>query len=187
MKTATVLQQKLFDVTQADKGARDFTKLYHQHNGLVRSVIYQVLGAQVTQQSLNDLVQDAFLKIWNGLPEFREEAQLKSWIYRISVNTALDSTRTSAFRKEVFDFDFQLLVDPRTTSDEDVANRNLVAKGLQELSEEHRVVVVLALIEEQTLEDIAQILEISVGTVKSRLHYAKEKFREILFKQGARP
>jgi RNA polymerase sigma-70 factor, ECF subfamily len=136
VKSAVAFQQKFFVKSKAGKEAKDFTNLYHQHNSLVRGVIYQVLGAQVTQQALNDLVQDAFVKIWNGLPDFREDAQLKSWVYRISVNTALDSTRTAAFKREVFDFDFQLLVDPRANSEEEVSNRNLVAKGLQELSED---------------------------------------------------
>ncbi|MES2965615.1 MAG: sigma-70 family RNA polymerase sigma factor, partial [Bdellovibrionota bacterium] len=91
MKTAA-LRTKSFELAdRKSESAAEFTALFHRHQGLVRSVIFQIAGPSL----LSDLVQDAFIKIWKGLPEFREEAKLTSWIYRVATNVAIDSLRVS--------------------------------------------------------------------------------------------
>ena len=162
-----------------DRRAEDvaeFTALFHQHQGLVRSVIHQIAGPSLLQ----DLVQDAFVKIWKGLPEFREESKLTSWIYRVATNVAIDSLRSAARKYESHEHDFESIVDERQNGESDVVNRELVRRGLEGLSADHRAVVVLALMHERTIVEVAEILGVSEGTVKSRLHYGREHFRKIL-------
>lgn len=160
--------------------ADEFTALFQQHHRLVSSVIHQIAGPSL----LADLVQDAFIKIWKGLPDFREESKLTSWIYRVAANTALDSLRSGARKYESNEHDLGQIVDERQDGERDLANRQLVERGLSGLTPEHRAVVVLALMHERTTAEVAEILAISEGTVKSRLHYGREHFRKIL--EGAK-
>lgn len=159
-----------------------FRQIYDEYNKLVRSVIYQIAGAS----SLNDLVQDAFIKIWKGLPDFQEQSQLSTWIYRVATNVALDALRSQSRRKENFDYDFSQLQDDRNTADQEFENRQIVQAGLQELSEPHRTVLVLAYIHERSITEISEILNVSQGTVKSRLHYAKDAFQNFLIQKGVK-
>lgn len=162
------------------EGSLEFAELYKSQQSLVRSVIYQIAGPSV----LDDLVQEAFVRIWRGLPEFRNESRLSSWIYRVSVNTALDHLRSRARRPEDSTEDLSHIEDPSLGADSHLANREIVELGLSKLTEDHRTVLVLALMHERPLGEIADILEISEGTVKSRLHYAKNEFRIFLENKG---
>jgi RNA polymerase sigma-70 factor (ECF subfamily) len=146
----------------------------------VRAVIYQIAGPA----ALSDLTQEAFLRIWHGLAGFQGKSQLKSWVYRIATNVALDYLRQDARRGEVTEMDFSDFPSGETGTESAAADRQLVAVGLNALSPDHRAVVVLALVHELSVAEIAGILGISEGTVKSRLHYGKEHFRQILRKEG---
>ncbi|OFZ28291.1 MAG: hypothetical protein A2622_04100 [Bdellovibrionales bacterium RIFCSPHIGHO2_01_FULL_40_29] len=159
----------------------EFKILYEEYNSLVRSVIYQIAGPKY----LNDLVQEAFIKIWKGLPGFNEHSKMSSWIYRIATNIAIDSRRAATRRHEEFGYDFGQIRDPRAGADKELENRQLVQQGLESLSDDHRVVLVLAYIHERPLSEIAENLGLSEGTVKSRLHYAKTAFAEYLKSKGA--
>lgn len=154
--------------------ADEFSALFHKHQGLVRKVIYQIAG----DNHLNDLTQETFIRIWQNRSQFRYESELTSWIYRISVNVALDSLRKTKRLSEISSFDFSTMADESRDSERKLADQQLVQRGLMALNEDHRTVLVLALIHELSLKEISQILEISEGTVKSRLHYAKEHFRQ---------
>ena len=163
-----------------DSDTEDFKALYEEHKDLVRSVIYQIAGPL----HLNDLVQDAFIKIWKGRSGFNEESKISSWIYRISTNVAIDSFRATKRRKENFEFDFSQLVDDKNGAELELENYQLVQRGLATLSEDHRAVLVLAYIHDRPISEIADVLEISEGTVKSRLHYAKDLFSSYLQSKG---
>lgn len=156
----------------------DFEVLFYKHQGLVRSVIWQIAG----DCQINDLVQEAFIKIWKGRENFRGESNISSWIYRVSVNVALDSKkgRNKLYALEKGDVDLTQFADETKNGESELENREIVEKGLSKLSDEHRTVVVLAFIHELKISEISEILEISEGTVKSRLHYGKENFRNYL-------
>jgi RNA polymerase sigma-70 factor (ECF subfamily) len=163
---------------EQDRLRDNFDALFYKHQGLVRSVIWQVAG----DCQINDLVQEAFIKIWKGIDGFRGEAEITSWIYRVCVNVALDSKRgrNKLRALHAHDFDLTSIPDQATDSESDYSNKQIVDQGLKQLSDDHRTVVVLALIHELKISEIAEILEISEGTVKSRLHYGKESFRNYL-------
>jgi RNA polymerase sigma-70 factor (ECF subfamily) len=163
---------------EATSAPEDFVCLYKEYQNLVRAVIFQISGPE----ALDDLVQEAFIKIWTGLPQFRKESKFSSWVYRVSVNRALDYLRSQKQKSEVRFFE-------ATQAGSDfleihVSQREMVSKGLQSLTEEHRTVLVLSLMHDLSISEIAEIVEISEGTIKSRLHYAKIEFREYLAKNG---
>ncbi|MCO5144205.1 MAG: sigma-70 family RNA polymerase sigma factor [Oligoflexia bacterium] len=157
-----------------------FFEFYRAHVGIVRAVIYQIAGAS----SLDDLTQETFVRLWKGLKDFRGDSKIKSWVYRVSSNVALDFLRSQKRDKEEFGIDLSYLPTSLQNADKLIENHQLVTEGLKSLSPDHRAVVVLALIHELNLNEIADVLGISEGTVKSRLHYGKEHFRKILQKEG---
>jgi RNA polymerase sigma-70 factor, ECF subfamily len=164
----------------SETNASEFTELYRAHQKMVRSVLFQVAG----ESSLDDLVQEAFVRIWRNYPKFRGDSKLSSWIYRICVNVALDHKRSVSRKKETSENDFARFEDGTRSQAQTLNDRDLVQKGLDTLSEEHRTVLVLALMQELSLAEIADVLEVAEGTVKSRLHYAKIEFRKFLSQKG---
>lgn len=183
MKSAAALQLKSLVLNHRQASASEFKALYDKYNSLVRSVIFQIAGPS----HLNDLVQEVFIKIWKGLPEFSANSKLSTWIYRIATNVAIDSLRAASRRKEDFEYDLNQILDEHDSADKEIENRQMIQKGLESLSEDHRTVLVLAFIHERPLLEIAEILDISEGTVKSRLYYAKEAFSKYLESKGDLP
>ena len=174
LNSAVVSLTNLF--TRSEKSeSEQFSDLYNKYQKLVRSVIFQIAGPS----HLSDLVQETFIRVWGKLPEFRKESEISSWIYRIAVNIALDHLRSEKRHPTSSDSVLEFKKDGRDLEQE-LANRELVSESLAALSIEHRTVIVLSLIHELSLAEIAHVLELSEGTVKSRLHYAKEHLRQFV-------
>lgn len=161
------------------KGEIDsFDALYENYAGLVRSVLYRLCAPE----DLNDLVQETFLKIWKGLPGFAGKSSLKSWVYRVAYNVAVDRLRKNK-NKELLLKENQEVPSEQNLP-ETLRTQELVQKGLRTLSEDHRTVLVLNALEGLTIEEIAAIIEVPEGTVKSRLHHARENIKKYLQSQG---
>jgi RNA polymerase sigma-70 factor (ECF subfamily) len=144
-----------------------------------------------------DVVQEAFVKAYYNLKEFRFGANFYTWFYRLLVNQAIDRWRKSS-RSQTVSLDEAWLsegvsppdstVYPRTP--EDLAqNRQLsdaLTRAIAELPEYHRAVILLREVDGLAYEEIAKALHCSVGTVMSRLHYARAKLKEALkeFREG---
>lgn len=155
-----------------------FTQLYKEHHRLVRNVLYNMVDEKV----LDDLVQEAFLRIWKGLPRFAFKSSLKTWIYRIAIHTALDHLRTIKLRpRESSLEELQIVPDEKL---ELPLNQHLVQQALQTLDENHRSVIILHFFEELDITQVAKILEIPPGTVKSRIFTAKGKLKHLIQKEG---
>jgi RNA polymerase sigma-70 factor (ECF subfamily) len=162
----------------ARKTRERFEQLYEEHHRFVRNVIYNMTG----EGPLEDLVQEAFLKIWQGLPAFGFRSSVKTWIYRVSINVAIDHFRKKRFVPEEFK-EATVVTDPVPGQGTGEIKR-VIQEGLRALDEEHRAVVVLHYFEELSIREVARTLEIPEGTVKSRLHYAKKRLGELLEKSG---
>ncbi len=158
-------------------GQDQFQAVYDNHAPLVRAVLYNICGGE----HLDDLAQETFIKIWKGLPGFRENANIKTWIYRIATNTALDWCRKNAAAKAE-----SWLPDlPGGEGGETNAiNRDIVKKGLMRLSPEQRAVVTLCIFEELTIKEAGSALGLPEGTVKSRLHYARAEMGKFFQENG---
>jgi RNA polymerase sigma-70 factor (ECF subfamily) len=138
-----------------------------------------------------DVVQDSFIKAYYKLKEFRFGSNFYTWFYRLLVNQAIDRWRKSARSAEVpldeswlseEDSPPDAFTYPRTP--EDLArNRELgdaLQRAIASLPEYHRAVIVLREVEGMAYDEIAKTLGCSVGTVMSRLHYARGKLKEAL-------
>jgi RNA polymerase sigma factor (sigma-70 family) len=158
-----------------------FRILYRRHQHHVRQILYQLCDPT----NLDDLVQEVFLRAWKGLPKFRQNSQFSTWLYRIAWNVSSDRRKTLAQDRS------RLQTIARSVSsqhdDPDVMQlhyQDLVRKGLNSLSKDHRSILVLHDLEELPQKEVAEILEIPVGTVKSRLFHARSGMRKFLEASG---
>ena len=133
-----------------------------------------------------DAAQEVFLKACSRAKDFRADSALYSWLYRIAVNTCLDYKK-KAFPEQLED---EALLESVATSEPSPEQRyqskeigHALQSALQKLPEHLRAAIVLKEIEELSYEEIAEVLQISLGTVKSRISRAREELRQILRKR----
>jgi len=166
-------------VTLAKRGDKAaFGKLVAQYHDLVYAVAFGVLGER--EEAL-DATQDVFIKIFQELEHFQGQSKFKTWLYRISVNAAIDAARkrrpTEPIEEEA-NFEAKNLSPRAEASQREI--RELIEKALSSLNPEHRAVLVLREWHELSYEEIAETLQIEMGTVMSRLFYARKKLAEII-------
>jgi RNA polymerase sigma-70 factor (ECF subfamily) len=176
-------------VLQCQQGnQQSFRQLYRRYASRVRSTLYQLCGGE----TLDDLVQEVFLRAWKGLPQLRQAAQFSTWLYRICWNVASDQRRQFA-QERSFNSKLKSGQERLSTNDSkltqapdlmDLHYQDLIQRGLQQLSFEHRAVLVLHDLEDLPQKEVAQILGIAVGTVKSRLFHARTSLRNYIQQQG---
>jgi RNA polymerase sigma-70 factor (ECF subfamily) len=165
--------------------SRSFAELYRRHQQRVRSTLYQLCGGE----RLDDLVQETFLRAWRGLPKFRQSAQFSTWLYRIAWNVASDCRQDLARDRD------RLAAMQRSFQEGLGGGHNreallrlhyqeLVQQGLGQLSFDTRTVVVLCDLEDLPQKEVARILGIPIGTVKSRLSYGRSSLRQYMERQG---
>lgn len=139
-------------------------------------------------EDASDLLQDAFLRAFERLDRYQGGSSFYTWIYRIAVNLALSDRRRrrvaaralSIIRAERPEPDRDpSQIDP-TLPIERAERENQIQQALNRLSEEHRTIVVLKDLDGLRYEEIAEILQIPIGTVRSRLHRARESLRDHL-------
>lgn len=128
-----------------------------------------------------DIAQDAFLKAYRNFSKLRDRERFRAWLVRITWRLAIDRVR-SAKRREVRESVSG--IEHPTLSVEHLAASNELGehldKSLAELPEKLRIVLILTAIEGHTLEDVANLLGLPIGTVKSRLHFGKKQLAEKL-------
>ncbi|HEX5807298.1 MAG TPA: sigma-70 family RNA polymerase sigma factor [Anaerolineales bacterium] len=175
-------------VLRAQNGDRDaFSELVCLHARGVMNVIYRMYG---DVQIAEDAAQETFIQAWLHLSSFRPQASLRNWLYRMGINAATDLLRK---QKQIAsqDLDDFQLSDPQLgpealfSQEEQAA---FVQKAVLSLPDASRAVLVLREYEGLSYHEIAEALEIPVGTVMSRLNYArtllKDKLKQSLFLQA---
>ncbi len=156
----------------------EFDSLYAKYRRLVRSVLFKL----VLRDDVDDLVQETFLKVWGNRNQIREPAKEKAWIVRVAVNVARDAGRKKLRSPKTAELDERNVPGGERRPEEE----QLILGGLAELSGPHREVLVLHCLEGMALEEISESLGVALGTVKSRLHYAKAQLHGYLTGKGAR-
>ena len=137
-----------------------------------------------------DAAQDAFLKAYQALPKFQPKASLYTWLYRIATNTCIDYKRKPIFESLFGDSgEGEKLIHDRASdapSPEKLYQSKQIDEALREslekLSPKLRAIIILKEIEELSYEEIADALEISMGTVKSRIARAREELQKLMQK-----
>lgn len=178
-------------VRRCQKGdALAFEQLVVKYRSKVFSMIY---GMVQNEQDAWDLAQEGFVKAWRSIHRFKGQASFYTWLYRIVTNVAIDSLRRKSFKKTA-EFDDEIAatqVEPgsKTMPQPDPMPhqglereeiRHRIEHAINKLSPEHRAVIVMKEIEELQYNEIAEALGCSIGTVMSRLFYARKKLQILL-------
>lgn len=171
-------------VERAQTGDRQaFGQLVERYQDRVFNALVGLLGCR---EEARDAAQDAFVQAWRKLDAFRGEAKFYTWLYRIAMNQGLSRRRR---KRPVASLDQQKEavgaepVDPAGEPTDTLAAAENVAQvraALAELADDHRQILVLREIEGLAYEDIAETLELPVGTVRSRLFRARSQLKEVL-------
>jgi RNA polymerase sigma-70 factor (ECF subfamily) len=166
-----------------------FAELVARYQDRVFNTCWRICG---NLEDARDLTQEAFLKVFDSLGSFRQESGFYTWLYRIAVNLALSLRRKSHRRRErpledVLEQEGtqaeslnRRLGRSASATEPDADQKALVARGLNLLEDDFRAVIVLRDLEGLDYHEIAGILEIPAGTVRSRLHRARTALREFL-------
>ena len=149
--------------------AGSFAMLVARHRQRAIRIAYGIVH---NPSDAEDAVQDAFIRAYRGLPQFRGAARFSSWLYRIVVNESVRMMRSRHGAVEDVDLDSECA----SSEHMDTERALMVRECLASLPEKLRVVLALRGQEELDYSDIAEILSIPVGTVRSRLHEARKLF-----------
>jgi RNA polymerase sigma-70 factor (ECF subfamily) len=167
-----------------DMGAYD--QLVRRYQERLYATVYHMTS---NHEDANDLVQETFIKAFRALKSFKGDSSFYTWIYRIAVNKTINflKQRKNRVQMSLDDLDFNVENDPDLVAliSEKTPRRNLHLSELQEklngamrkLSEHHRMVVVLHDIQGLSHEEIGTIMDCNVGTVRSRLFYARQQLQ----------
>ncbi|HVU37260.1 MAG TPA: sigma-70 family RNA polymerase sigma factor [Opitutales bacterium] len=166
-----------------------FDQLITKYRERLYAIVYNLTS---NREDASDLAQEAFIKAFRSIHNFKGESSFFTWLYRIAVNASLTHLKRSRLRR-FFSFEtldeevaqsevIEALAD-KMHSDKPMLIKELQEKlneALQRLSPNHRTVVVLFEIEGLSHQEIATVMECSEGTVRSRLHYAKLQLQSFL-------
>ena len=166
------------------------------YDALVRScqerVYATVYHMTSNHEDANDLTQEAFIKAFQAIKSFRGGSSFYTWVYRIAVNKTINflKQRKNRFHMSLNDLDTNVEGDPDLLGliSENTPRRDLklaelhqkLNEALMRLSEEHRLAVVLHDVQGLPHDEIATIMECNVGTVRSRLYYARQQLQGLL-------
>ena len=144
-------------------------------------ILARLHGIVHNEHDARDLAQEGFLKAWHSIRQFKGRSSFYTWLYSITVNLAIESLRRRRRRFEV-ELDHAIpssVPSPRANYQYNEIRQHINA-ALAQLSPEHRVVIVLKVMEDLQYQEIAKTLNVSVGTVMSRLFYGRKKLQSIL-------
>ena len=180
-------EQLIRRAQQGDNVAFEELLLLHQ-----KKVYILCLRMSANPDDALDLSQEAFLRAWRSLGQYQFEASFSTWLFRLTSNICIDFLRRKKRRQETSltesyddsDEGAELSVPDAQPGPEQQAMTNEtkieLARAMEQLSPEHREILQLRVIEDLQYEQIADILGVRVGTVKSRLARARLSFRKIL-------
>ncbi len=182
-------QFETIDESEIVKRARDgdekaFEFIVKKYQNRVANLIFKIIG---DSSVVEDLTQEVFLRVIESLREYKFGSALYTWIYRITVNICIDEIRKRQ-RSRAYSLSDVLSQNPKVEPSyspvektvEQRELRELIEKAISKLPVEYKTVIVLREFEDLPYEEIAKILKISVGTVKSRIFRARKLLAEHL-------
>ena len=162
----------------------EFNQLIAEHQGTVFRMIARMVR---DPQKVEDLAQEVFLRVFRGLAHFRGQSEIKTWLYRIIYNVVTDDYRKSKNQPQAVSLDDEDTSFQVADSSESILQRierrelgEKVRSGLEELSPQFRMVLILFYVEEKRYNEIAGIMGLPVGTVKTYMHRGRGALRKIL-------
>ena len=180
-------------IQRAKHGDHDaFGQLVLTHQNKVYTLCVHMV---TNREEAEDLAQEAFLKAWRNLDSFQEESSFATWMHRLTTNVCLDHLRKQARRQNIstavsLDDEESGWTEPADhTQDpqrrlEESERKRALERSLRELPDHYRQVLVMREVSGLSYQEIAQALELDLGTVKSRIARARNQLRKILSQPG---
>lgn len=175
-------------VKRCQEGDREaFRILVERYQARATRLAYRYVG---NMDDAQDITQDAFIRVHRSIKDFRNESQFYTWFYRILVNLALDHLRRN--RMKAAEFQDGVLLRSQSASDAQTRKTNpreelwkkqrqqAIVGAIDTLPPDQRTTVILREIDGLSYEEIAQVTKVPIGTVMSRLYYARRKLQEKL-------
>jgi len=184
-RTTTLVEQNDADLVRQTLcgNTSAYNGLVMRYQRQVYNLAYRMLG---NAEDAGDLVQETFLRAYGALASFRQDASFLTWLYKIASNLCIDQLRSRKARSAL-SLDVELeegrepAADSRNSSPEELAIRDsvqdVVQRAIVNLPEKYRVVVVMRHLQDMSVEEIANVLDMPTGTVKTHLFRAREMLR----------
>ncbi len=142
----------------------------------------------------DDIIQEVILRVYKSIRKFKGECHLTTWIYRIAINVCNDTIKKTKRRETNIELEFDNENNTYQFATEESLEENyfneideeILREAIDRLNEREKVLLFLKEVEELTYDELAKIFNIPAGTVKSRLHYTKEKLKKLLGGQSTR-
>jgi RNA polymerase sigma-70 factor (ECF subfamily) len=166
-----------------------YDELVKRYQERIYATVYHMTS---NHEDANDLAQDSFIKAFQALKSFKGGSSFYTWLYRIAVNKTINflKQRKNRVHMSLNDLDFNTENNPDLVAliSDKTPRRDAGLKELQEklntallkLSEPHRLVVVLHDVQGMSHEEVAQVMDCNIGTVRSRLFYARQQLQSLL-------
>lgn len=182
----TIVKKRIKQVLKGDQDA--YAEVVEIYKDKIFQICYRMLG---NRHEAEDIAQEAFLRAYVNINSFNINLKFSSWLYRIATNLCIDRIRKKKpdyyLDAEVAGTDgltmYSQIPAETRLPEEDVESlelRETIQKEISKLPEKYRTVIVLKYIEELSLNEISEILDIPLGTVKTRIHRGREALRKQL-------
>lgn len=180
-------------ISKAKSGDQDaFGQLVLDHQNKVYTLAVRFVG---DREDAADLAQEAFLKAWRSLSTFQGESSFATWMHRLTTNVCLDWLRKQSRRQNIsvavsLDDEEANWTEPADSRQdpqerlEQTERKQALTQAMQELTEQHRRLLLMREVSGLSYQEIADALEVDLGTVKSRIARARMQLRKILLRDG---
>jgi RNA polymerase sigma factor (sigma-70 family) len=159
---------------------RSFTLIIKKYQ---QKLYWHIRRMVIEHEDANDVLQNMFIKVWNGLENFREDSQLYTWLYRIATNECLTFLEQRKKRSSVSLSDVETGLGNRLKADQHFDANKLEWKlqaAIQQLPEKQRIVFNLRYYDEMPYEKMSEVLETSEGALKASYHHAVKKIEDFI-------
>jgi RNA polymerase sigma factor (sigma-70 family) len=175
--TDTELLMEFRDPLTKEKAFTAIIKKYQE------KLYWHVRRMVVEHEDANDVLQNVFIRVWNGLENFREDSQLYTWLYRIATNECLTFMEQQKKRSSVSLSEVESGLSNKIKADKDFDANKLEWKlqlAIQQLPEKQRIVFSLRYYDEMPYEQMSKVLETSEGALKASYHHAVKKIEDYI-------
>jgi RNA polymerase sigma-70 factor (ECF subfamily) len=161
-----------------------FRQIVEQHQGFAYTVSYRMVS---NEEDAEDIVQEAFIRLWNNLHKYKPEVKLSTWLYKIITNLCLDYLKSARIKQKKNRVAMSTEINMNSISGaDDMVNANELHTVIQEaassLTPAQKAVFVLRDLQQLTVEEVSEILSMTDGNIKSNLYYARQHVANVLKK-----
>jgi RNA polymerase sigma-70 factor (ECF subfamily) len=165
---------------QPDTRERAYTAIVKKYQ---ERLYWHIRRMVVNHEDANDVLQNVFIRVWNGLENFREDAKLYTWLYRIATNECLSYLEQQKKKASVSLSDLEEGLANQVRADKDFDPKKIEWKlqvAIQRLPEKQRIVFSLRYYDEMPYEEMSKVLDTSEGALKASYHHAVKKIEDYL-------